>query len=131
MHYRVICVTIIAEVIILEINKEILKGYIDTIILSLLDEKTMYGYELAKRVREKSNGEFELKEGTMYLALKRLEQKKLIQSYWGEEESEGGRRKYYRILPDGDDLFKQKKLEWTFVQKVINSFLGGGSNATD
>lgn len=121
---------IFPEVIILEINKEILKGYIDTIILSLLNEKAMYGYELAKRVREKSNEEFELKEGTMYLALKRLEQKKLIQSYWGEE-SEGGRRKYYRILPDGEDLFKQKKLEWTFVQKVINSFLGGGNNATN
>ncbi len=116
---------------VLEIDKEILKGYIDTIILSLLHKKPMYGYELAKRVREKSNGEFVLKEGTMYLALKRLEQKRLIQSYWGEEESEGGRRKYYRILPDGEDLYEQKKLEWTFVQKIINSFLGGGHNATD
>lgn len=117
--------------VILEIDKEILKGYIDTIILSLLNEKPMYGYELAKRVREKSNGKFEMKEGTMYLALKRLEQRKLIESYWGDEVSEGGRRKYYRILTDGEVLYEQKKIEWTFVQKIMNSFLGGAHNETD
>lgn len=117
--------------IFLEIDKEILKGYIDTIILSLLNEKPLYGYELAKWVREKSNGEFVMKEGTMYLSLKRLEQKGLIESYWGEEESEGGRRKYYRILSNGKQLYEQKKLEWVFVQKIINSFLGGGNIAAD
>lgn len=109
----------------MEIDKEVLKGYIDTIILSVLEEKPLYGYELAKRVREKSNAEFELKEGTMYLALKRLENNKLVESYWGEDDSLGGRRKYYRILPEGAARFHQKKLEWDFVKKIIDKFLGG------
>ena len=57
----------------MEINKEVLKGHIDTLILSLLHDRDMYGYEIAKFVREKSNEQFELKEGTLYLSLKRLE----------------------------------------------------------
>lgn len=52
----------------LELNKEVLKGHIDTLILSILRDKDCYGYEIAKNVRDRSS--FELKEGTMYLALK-------------------------------------------------------------
>lgn len=109
----------------MEIDKEILKGYIDTIILSLLQEKPLYGFEMAKKVREKSHNEFELKEGTMYLALKRLEYNGLVEYFWGEEVSEGGRRKYYRILPLGRERLLQKKAEWEFVKKMINVFLEG------
>ena len=62
----------------MEVNKEVLKGHIDTIILSLLHIRDMYGYEIAKLVREKSDEQFELKEGTLYLSLKRLEKNKWI-----------------------------------------------------
>ncbi|MDF2558374.1 MAG: PadR family transcriptional regulator, partial [Bacillales bacterium] len=55
----------------MEVNKEVLKGHIDTLILSLIHSRDMYGYELAKYVREKSENQFELKEGTLYLSLKR------------------------------------------------------------
>jgi len=124
LHYRVVCVIVVNEVRKLEVDKEILKGYIDTIILSLLNDKSLYGYELAKEVRLKSKGTFELKEGTMYLALKRLESNELIQAYWGEGISEGGRRKYYRILPAGNRRYLEKKQEWNFVKETINYFLG-------
>jgi DNA-binding PadR family transcriptional regulator len=107
----------------LDIDKEILKGYIDTIILSLLCEKPLYGFEMAKKVREKSCQMFELKEGTMYLALKRLEKNGLVESFWGEEVSEGGRRKYYRILPLGSERLIQKKNEWEYVKKMLDLFL--------
>lgn len=56
----------------IEIKKEVLKGHIDTLLLSLLKNRIMYGYELAKMVREISNNQFELKEATLYLSLKRL-----------------------------------------------------------
>lgn len=110
----------------LQIEKEILKGHIDTIILSLLQTKDMYGYELAKRAHEKSRNEFELKEGTMYLALKRMEKSGFIESYWGDEENKGGRRKYYRILPEGIEKLLQKKQEWVVVNNILKSFLGEG-----
>lgn len=112
----------------LEVNKEVLKGHIDTLILSLLHTRDMYGYEIAKLVREKSNEQFELKEGTLYLSLKRLEKNKWIESYWGDEQGPGGRRKYYKITSLGEGGFEEKRLEWEFVKKLIDSFLEGGKN---
>ena len=110
----------------LEVNKEVLKGHIDTLILSLLNNRDMYGYELAKYVREKSNNQFELKEGTLYLSLKRLENNKWIESYWGDEQGPGGRRKYYKLTPLGEEGFEEKRLEWQFVKNIIDSFIEGG-----
>jgi PadR family transcriptional regulator PadR len=109
----------------LEINKEVLKGHIDTLILSLLHKKDNYGYEIAKTVREKSEQQFEMKEGTLYLSLKRLEKNKLIESYWGDEQGVGGRRKYYKLTPLGEEEFKKKRSEWEFVKNLIDSFLEG------
>ncbi|MGD6940584.1 PadR family transcriptional regulator [Cytobacillus gottheilii] len=109
----------------MEINKEVLKGHIDTLILSLLQKRDMYGYELAKLVREKSENQFELKEGTLYLSLKRLEKNKWISSYWGDEQGPGGRRKYYTLTSEGKDGFEQKRQEWEFVKKIMDSFLKG------
>ncbi|WP_191556922.1 PadR family transcriptional regulator [Metabacillus idriensis] len=109
----------------MEINKEVLKGHIDTIILSLLHSRDMYGYELAKLVREKSKDQFELKEGTLYLSLKRLEKNKWISSYWGDEQGPGGRRKYYNLTSLGEEGFEEKRKEWQFVKNMMDSFLEG------
>jgi PadR family transcriptional regulator, regulatory protein PadR len=109
----------------LEFNKEVLKGHIDTLILSLLHGRDMYGYELAKLVRERSEEQFELKEGTLYLSLKRLEKNGWIESYWGDEQGPGGRRKYYKLTLLGEDGFENKKSEWFFLKKLMDSFIGG------
>lgn len=109
----------------MEINKEILKGNIDTMILALLSEKDRYGYEIAKCVREKSENLFEIKEGTLYLSLKRLEKNGWIASYWGDESGPGGRRKYYTCTELGRAGFQRKKEEWRFVKKMMDLFLEG------
>jgi len=111
----------------LEISRENLKGHIDTLILSLLHQRDMYGYELAKIVREKSEEQFELKEGTLYLSLKRLEKNNWISSYWGDEQGPGGRRKYYKVTSLGKQNFEAKRLEWQFVKEMMDSFLWGGT----
>lgn len=108
----------------MEINKEILKGYIDTIILCMLNQRDMYGYELSKCVKEESKHAFELKEGTLYLALKRLETNELAESYW-DESFEGGRRKYYRLTGTGKSFLYAKKDEWTFFKSIMDHFLIG------
>ncbi len=59
----------------MQFDKEILKGYIDTIVLSVLQNDDIYGYEIAKRIKEKSKEEFEMKEATLYVSLKRLEKR--------------------------------------------------------
>lgn len=109
----------------MEINKEVLKGNIDTIILSLLIDEDRYGYEIAKLVREKSDNQFDLKEGTLYLSLKRLEKNDWISSYWGDEQGPGGRRKYYRLTPLGQESYQQKCKEWEFVKQIMDGFIGG------
>ena len=75
----------------MDLNKELLKGHIDTLILSILNQEDSYGYEIAKIVKDETT--FELKESTMYVSLKRLESKGLIKSYWGDNQDSGGRRK--------------------------------------
>lgn len=108
----------------MEVEKEMLKGYIDIIIMSMLYNEDLYGYELGKRVKQQTQNSFELKEGTLYLAFKRLEQNKLISSYWGDE-SIGGRRKYYKLLAAGVEHLKNKKREWEHLKTVIDIFLKG------
>lgn len=102
-----------------------LKGYVDIIILALLYKEDLYGYELAKRVREQTENKFEMKEGTLYLAFKRLEQSGLVASYWGDESSGSGRRKYYRILPEGERHLRDKKREWEHLRGIVDLFLKG------
>lgn len=109
----------------MEIDKEVLKGCIDTILISLLNEIPMYGYELIKKTREISGETFEIKEGTLYLSLKRLEKNNYLESYWDDSESGGGRRKYYKITPNGREYLYKKKKEWFLLNDVMNKFLGG------
>ncbi|MCR8656079.1 PadR family transcriptional regulator [Paenibacillus endoradicis] len=109
----------------MEIDKEILKGHIDTILLSLLREKPVYGYELARTALDRSEGAFELKEATLYLSLKRLEKNELVTSFWGDSDSGGGRRKYYELTETGRLRLKEKKAEWLFFRTIINQFMEG------
>ncbi|WP_410514226.1 PadR family transcriptional regulator [Paenibacillus sp. BR2-3] len=102
-----------------------LKGYIETVLLSLLREKPVYGYELARTALDRSDGTFELKEATLYLGLKRLEKNGLLTSFWGDSNNGGGRRKYYELTEAGDERLRQKKREWEFVKKMMDQFLGG------
>lgn len=110
----------------MEIDRQILKGHIDTIILALLRDRDMYGYEVANAVRLRTQGKFDMKEGTMYLSLKRLERNRLIESYWGGTEGGGARRKYYRILESGLSLYAYKQHEWSYLKSVLNTFLEEG-----
>lgn len=108
----------------MDLNKELLKGNIDTLILSILNQGDSYGYEIAKTVREETT--FELKESTMYVSLKRLEHKGMINSYWGDHQDAGGRRKYYKITEDGMINLELKIQEWDFIKKIMNKFLNKG-----
>ncbi|MDR3602817.1 MAG: helix-turn-helix transcriptional regulator [Desulfosporosinus sp.] len=54
----------------MDIDKEAIKGYVESILLSLLKNEDLYGYEIAKRVRNISKDTFEIKEGTLYVVLK-------------------------------------------------------------
>lgn len=110
----------------MEIDKEMIKGYIESIILSVLINEDLYGYEISKRIKNISENTFEIKEGTMYVVLKRLETNELISPYWDDTVSGGGRRRYYKITEQGVNYLNNKKSEWTFFKNIIDTFYKGG-----
>ncbi|NLN64532.1 MAG: helix-turn-helix transcriptional regulator [Clostridiaceae bacterium] len=90
-------------------SKELLRGSIDILLLSLLEKEDLYGYTIAKKLKEKSNELYSMSEGTLYPALQRMEKQKYLKSYWGDSES-GSRRKNYSITEEGKrDLVDQLK----------------------
>lgn len=111
----------------MKINKELLKGSTTMLVLNLLVEENMYGYQMIKALSKKSQNIFELKEGTLYPILHSLEEKKLINSYW--DEVAGKKRKYYSITKEGKSYLKDRKEEWKIFSNGINSVLGGVSFA--
>ncbi|MGD1841569.1 MAG: PadR family transcriptional regulator [Thermonemataceae bacterium] len=98
-------------------SKELLKGTLTTIILKLLSEnKRMYGYELAQAVKERTKGKILIKEGSLYPALHKLEQKELIQC---EKVNIGKRvRKYYHLTPKGKT---QKEVAIDELKEFLNT----------
>lgn len=86
------------------------------LLLKLLSEKDMYGYEMISTLRERSQNVFELKAGSLYPLLHNLEGKNLVTSY--EKEVLGKMRKYYHITKDGHALLADKQEEW---DKYVNA----------
>ena len=105
-----------------KISSDLLRGHTDTIILRILMDGDSYGYEIFKKIVEKSEGQYELKEATLYSSYRRLEQDGNIISYWGDE-TRGGRRKYYQITASGKRLLAQNKQDWEFAKQIIDKLL--------
>ena len=105
------------------LNKEILKGYIDLIILGVLKKSANYGYKIIKEI-EKLSDNFKLKEATLYLSLKRMEQSKLLESYWEEvKNSHYPRRKYYKITPKGIEYLSENYKDILEMNELIDNLI--------
>lgn len=104
------------------INSDLIRGNIDTIILRALVESDKYGYEILKEVETKSQGEYILKQPTLYSCLKRLESQGYITSFWGQI-TLGGRRKYYKITPKGKEYFEKIQADWEYSRTLIDKLI--------
>ncbi len=99
--------------------KEFRKGSTVIIVLKMLNEEPMYGYQISTELEKRSEGYFEFKQGTLYPALHKLEEDGLIEGRWGDEETEGPRRKYYHITESGRKSLKILTEDWrTFTSKL-------------
>lgn len=106
----------------MKINKELLKGSTTILILSLLNKKDMYGYEMIKEIEIRSKNVFSFKEGTLYPILHTLENEDFIESYW--DSTQGARkRKYYKITSTGKKLLSEKEMEWKLFSSTVNNLL--------
>ena len=94
------------------------------VLLTLLQQRHMYGYEISQEMTRLGDGYFEMKEGLLYPTLHRLQKEGLLTSQWQETENDR-RRKYYTITAAGRERLKEQAQEWqTFMgklQEIINS----------
>jgi len=104
------------------LTSDLLRGHTDTIILKFLQDSDKYGYEITKLAYELSGNKYELKEATMYSSLKRLEHDGHITSYWGDE-TQGGRRRYYRITASGRAQYEANKRNWIYAKQILEKLL--------
>jgi PadR family transcriptional regulator, regulatory protein PadR len=105
-------------------NRELVKGSTSLILLQLLNEKDMYGYELVKELDKRSDHHLQVKEGTLYPALHKLENQEYIECYW-EEQEKGPARKYYQITAEGKKLLQEKTNEWNRFVQVMGKVIKG------
>lgn len=95
------------------------------LLLKLLEEEDMYGYQMIRKLEERSNQVFSLKEGTLYPILHGLEEEEAVESY--EKCAETGRmRKYYRLTKKGEKLLRKRQKEWEIYEKAVHDVMGGG-----
>ena len=105
-------------------DKKLMSIGISMLVLKLLDEKEMYGYQVIKELEARSERVFELKEGTLYPILHLLEEKLAVTSY--EKQTKAGRtRKYYQITKQGKRLLEEKTKEWELYQQAVSNVLRG------
>ena len=105
------------------VDKSLISGSTSMLILKLLEEKDMYGYEMIETLREKSRNVFKLKAGTLYPLLHGMESKGYVDAY--EQEVLGKTRKYYRLTKEGKRFLKTKKEEWEEYSRAVAGVLGG------
>ena len=111
----------------MKISKELLKGSTKMLILEMVKDENMYGYQMIKKLKEKSNNVFEFKEVTLYPILHSLEEEELISSYW--DDTTGKKRKYYAITTKGKKILNEKNEEWKIFSESVNRVIGGVSFA--
>ena len=104
------------------IDSDLIRGNIDTIILKTMLNEDKYGLDIIKEVSDKSSGTYELKQPTLYSCLKRLENQELISSYWVDSEI-GGKRHYYKLTDKGREFYNKKQEEWAKSKFIIDNLL--------
>lgn len=105
-----------------ELSSDVMRGYNDVIVLSVLAEGDSYGYEISRYINERSCGRYPIKETTLYSTFSRLERSGFISAYVGSE-TFGKQRTYYTITDAGRSYLVQKCEEWQLAKDVIGAFI--------
>ena len=100
-------------------GRELLKGSTESLLLCLVNYQPMYGYQIIKELRKRSDGYFQFKEGTLYPALHRLEKAGLIQGKWQRLPS-GQERRYYYITQRGQQALVERLATWQVFSAAVN-----------
>ena len=106
----------------MDYGRELLKGNTECLLLYLINCQHSYGYQIIKELEKKSNGYFQFKEGTLYPALHRMEQDKLIKSKW-QKLPNGQERRYYYITQKGQQILAKKLAVWQDFSTAVRAII--------
>ncbi|MCQ2523748.1 MAG: PadR family transcriptional regulator [Lachnospiraceae bacterium] len=106
-----------------EISSDVIRGYTDTMILSILWDEPSYGYEISKTIRMISDGKYVIKETTLYSAFSRMEKNGYLKSFPMEDLKTGKKRTYYSMTDAGRKYYIEKCEEWELTKEVIELFI--------
>jgi transcriptional regulator len=107
-------------------QREMLKGHLDMIVLAALSAGPAHGYAVIEAIRQRSGGAFELSEGTVYPVLHRLEESGLLASQWTTADS-GRRRRNYALTARGRRALAQQQAVWQQFSEAVAGMLGAGA----
>ena len=104
-------------------DREFLTGTVGVLILSLLSERAMYGYEIVQEADRRSAQQFRMKEGTIYPALHQMERAGLLKASWRDSDT-GRARKYYSLTAKGRRQADSKRKQWESISAAMRAILG-------
>jgi DNA-binding PadR family transcriptional regulator len=109
-----------------EISGDHLRGHLETLILSTLEQGQAHGLEILRRLQDAGCGLLRLKEGSLYPALYRLENAGLVEAVWEEETKgrRGARRRIYHLTRKGTQALARGRQEWQQFVRVLGGILG-------
>ena len=102
-------------------QKDLLRGSLDLMVLSVLASGKKYGYLIQKEVREASGSRVDLQAGTLYPLLHKLEDERLVKSLW--DDSTGRQRKWYELTAAGRKRLSAQAQEWADYAACIRQLL--------
>lgn len=106
------------------IGADAIRGHIDLILLSILETRPSYAYEISKTITDRSRGEYVIKQTTLYTAVKRLQSQGLLDSHGGVSAS-GKPRTYYKLTAQGARQLDVKREEWRSTRALVDHFTEG------
>jgi transcriptional regulator len=101
---------------------DLLRGHLDLLVLSVLRDGPLHGYAIIRTLRERSDGDFDILEGTLYPALHRLEARGLVKSSW--EATSGRRRRIYSLTRRGVNALAARSAEWRSFARSLEVVIG-------
>ena len=103
-------------------RSDLLQGTLDLLVLKALSLQPNHGLGIARRVEQLTGGTFQVKPGSLFPALHRLEEKGWLESEWGDSEN-NRRAKFYRLTKRGRAQFKAEAKSWGRISLAINRSL--------
>lgn len=110
----------------MELEKSLVSGSMALLVMKLLEERDMYGYQMIEELKKRSDNTFHLKAGSLYPLLHGLEEKDYVSAY--EQEAAAGKpRRYYHLTALGHRILREKEESWNLYARAVRQVLGGGA----